>query len=291
VNVTFWGTRGSIATPGPETTSFGGDTACVAVSGPDPEHLVILDAGTGIRRLGAEIDRRVRRIDLLLSHLHLDHIVGIGFFEPLFRPDVSVSVWAPPSTAPLIERLGRYLSPPLFPVRLRDLACELELLDAPQAPVERGTFTISGIPVIHPDNAVGYRIACGGRTLAYLPDHEPALGPSFPLEPAWTSGATVADRVDLLIHDAQYAPDEYPERIGWGHSSTLQAVAFAELMGVRALALFHHDPWHDDDQVAALAQEALAAADGLTVVAARQGASITLDGGVPGIARASHDTA
>ena len=182
MKVTFWGTRGSIATSGPETTAFGGDTACVAVSGPDPAHLVILDAGTGIRRLGAEIDRRVRRIDLLLSHLHLDHIVGIGFFEPLFRPDVTVSVWAPPSTTPLIERFGRYLSPPLFPVRLRDLACELELRDASEEPVVRGTFTITAVPIIHPDNAVGYRLECGGSSMAYLPDHEPALGPSFPFE-------------------------------------------------------------------------------------------------------------
>jgi phosphoribosyl 1,2-cyclic phosphodiesterase len=278
MKVTFWGTRGSIATSGPETAGYGGDTACVALSGPDPAHLVILDAGTGIRRLGAEIDGQVRRIDLLLSHLHLDHIVGLGFFEPLFRPDVSVSVWAPPSTTPLIERLGRYLSPPLFPVRLRDLACELELRDASEEPVKRGSFSISGVPIIHPDNAVGYRIECAGTSVAYLPDHEPALGPSFPFEPAWTSGATVAADVDLLIHDAQYAPDEYDGRIGWGHSSTLQAVAFAELMEARSLVLFHHDPWHDDRQVASLAREAQAAARGLTVTAARQGAAITLDG-------------
>jgi phosphoribosyl 1,2-cyclic phosphodiesterase len=278
MKVTFWGTRGSIATSGPETTAFGGDTSCVAVSGPDPAHLVILDAGTGIRRLGAEIDRRVRRIDLLLSHLHLDHIVGIGFFEPLFRPGVTVSVWAPPSTTPLIERLGRYLSPPLFPVRLRDLACELELRDASEQPVVRGTFTITAVPIIHPDNAVGYRLECGGSTMAYLPDHEPALGPSFPFEAAWTSGAELADGVDLLIHDAQYTPEEYAGRIGWGHSSTLQAVAFAELTGARDLVLFHHDPWHDDSQVASLAQAAQAATRAVSVVAARQGAMITLDG-------------
>jgi phosphoribosyl 1,2-cyclic phosphodiesterase len=278
VNVTFWGTRGSIATSGPETATFGGDTSCVAINGSDPEHLVILDAGTGIRRLGAEIDGRVRRIDLLLSHLHLDHIVGIGFFAPLFRPDVVVSVWAPPSPTPLIERLGRYLSPPLFPVRLRDLACELELRDATEEPEARGAFTFTAVPIIHPDTAVGYRIEAGGRVVAYLPDHEPALGPTFPHDPAWTSGATIARDADLLIHDGQYAPEEYPERVGWGHSSTLDAVAFAELAGARSLSLFHHDPWHDDGQVAALAREAQAATRSVIVTAARQGATITVDG-------------
>jgi phosphoribosyl 1,2-cyclic phosphodiesterase len=278
VKVTFWGTRGSIATSGPETTRFGGDTSCVAVSGSDPEHLVILDAGTGIRRLGGEIGGQVRCIDLLLSHLHLDHIVGIGFFAPLFRPDVSVSVWAPPSPTPLLERLGRYLSPPLFPVRLRDLACELELRDATEEPVHRRAFTITAVPVIHPDTAVGYRIEEGGRVLAYLPDHEPALGDAFPFEVGWTSGATVARDADLLIHDAQYTPEEYIERIGWGHSSSLHAVAFAELCGARDLALFHHDPWHDDRRVESLAREAEAAARSVNVSAARQGATIVVDG-------------
>lgn len=276
MNVTFWGTRGSIATPGPETAAYGGDTSCVAIAGIDPEHLVILDAGTGIRRLGSEIGPRVRRIDLLLSHLHLDHIVGLGFFAPLFRPDVAVSVWAPPSTTPLLERLGRYLSPPLFPVRLRDLACELELRDAPEEPVVRGAFTIRAVPVIHPDTAVGYRVEAGGHVIAYLPDHEPALGPSFPFEMTWTSGATIALDADLLIHDGQYAPDEYTERVGWGHSSTLDAVAFAELTRARALALFHHDPWHDDSRVAHMTREAQAATGAVTVTAARQGATVTL---------------
>jgi phosphoribosyl 1,2-cyclic phosphodiesterase len=281
VNITFWGTRGSIATPGPETVAFGGDTSCVAVSGSDPEHLVILDAGTGIRRLGSEIDQRVRRIDVLLSHLHLDHIVGFGFFAPLFRADVVVSVWAPPSSSPILDRLGRYLSPPLFPVRLRDLACALELRDSSMTAVACGDFTITAERVIHPDTAVGYRIEAAGRTLAYLPDHEPALGPDFPSDPAWTSGATIARGVDLLIHDAQYTPDEYPERVGWGHSSTRDAVAFAELTGARNLVLFHHDPWHDDREVASLAREAQAATQAVSVAAARQGATISLDSARP----------
>jgi phosphoribosyl 1,2-cyclic phosphodiesterase len=276
MNVTFWGTRGSIATAGPETVEFGGDTSCVAISGDDPEHVVILDAGTGIRRLGDALNGRVRRIDLLLSHLHLDHIVGIGFFAPLFWADAAVTIWAPPATTTLPDRLSRYLSPPLFPVRLRDLSCELELRDAPMEPVVRGAFTITAAPIIHPDTAVGYRIEAGGRVVAYLPDHEPALSPSFPSEPDWTSGAAIANDADMLIHDGQYTPHEYPERVGWGHSSMLDAVAFAELTGAQSLVLFHHDPWHDDSQVEQLTREARRATQSVAVTAARQGDTLTV---------------
>jgi phosphoribosyl 1,2-cyclic phosphodiesterase len=278
VKVTFWGTRGSIATPGPETVGYGGDTACVAIEGDDPGHLIVLDAGTGIRRLGTQVPAAVRRIDLFLSHLHLDHLVGLGFFAPLFRGDVAVTLWAPPTGTPLLDRLGRYLSPPLFPVRLRDLSAELTLRDAVEEPVTCGAFTVSAAPVIHPDTAVGYRIEARGRVLAYVPDHEPALSPDFPSLPSWTSGAAIAAGADLLIHDAQYGPDEYPDHVGWGHSSTTHAVAFAELVGARTLALFHHDPSHDDAAVEALARAAAAIAHGPRVVAARQGSTIAVDG-------------
>ena len=276
MRVTFWGTRGSIAAPGPSTVTYGGDTSCVAISGGDPDHLVILDAGSGIRRLGMAVGPEVRRIDLLLSHLHLDHIVGLGFFEPLFRTDLKVTVWAPPSTSPLWQRLGRYLSPPLFPVRVRDLGCELELKEGLDGLVERGEFTIEAAPIIHPDFAFGYRITQGGHSLAYLPDHEPALSPSFPDEPSWTSGVDISRDVGLLIHDGQYGPDEYDDHVGWGHSSVLHAVALAELAGAGTLALFHHDPGHDDETVAELEDQASAFARSVPVFAARQGQTLEL---------------
>ena len=279
MKVAFWGTRGSIAAPGPATVSFGGDTSCVAVSGDDPGHLIILDAGSGIRRLGSTIGPEVRHIDLLLSHLHLDHIVGLGFFEPLFRTDLSVSVWAPPSTVPLWQRLGRYLSPPLFPVRVRDLGCELELREGVDGQVRCGEFTIEATPIVHPGATFGYRITRRGRSLAYLPDHEPALSPSFPRLPAWTSGVDICRDADLLIHDGQYGADEYDAHVGWGHSTVFHAVALAEMAGARTLALFHHDPAHDDDAVARLASEAEAASERVTVIAARQDQTLTLDPG------------
>jgi phosphoribosyl 1,2-cyclic phosphodiesterase len=274
VKVTFWGTRGSIATPGPETTRYGGDTSCVSIDGGHADHVLVLDAGSGIRRLGLAIGPEVSRIDLLLSHLHLDHIVGLGFFAPLFRPDVTITIWGPPATTPLLDRLGRYLSPPLFPVRLRDLQSSYELRDVPAGPFAVGPFTITAEAVIHPDPAVGYRIGLGGSVVAYLPDHEPALGPVFPTDRAWTSGAGVADGADLLIHDAQYTAGEYRERVGWGHSSVDHAVAFADLVDARRLALFHHDPSRSDAQVDALLDQARLARRTGEVVGAAQGVPI-----------------
>jgi phosphoribosyl 1,2-cyclic phosphodiesterase len=276
VRVTFWGTRGSIATPGEETTRYGGDTSCVSIEGSDPGHLLVLDAGSGIRRLGLQVDRAVSRIDLMLTHLHLDHIVGLGFFAPLFRPDVAITIWGPRATTPLVDRLGRYLSPPLFPVRLRDLPSSYELREVPAGPFAVGPFTVTAEAVIHPDPAVGFRVAQDGRTLAYLPDHEPALGPAFPSDPAWTSGAGVAEHADLLIHDAQYTAKEYLERVGWGHSSVDDAVAFADLVGARRLALFHHDPSRSDADVDALLDLARHARRAGDVVAAREDLPITI---------------
>jgi phosphoribosyl 1,2-cyclic phosphodiesterase len=276
VKVTFWGTRGSIATPGPETTRYGGDTSCASIEGPDPGHLLVLDAGSGIRRLGLAVAPSVIRIDLMLSHLHLDHIVGLGFFAPLFRPGLTITIWGPPAATPLVDRLGRYLSPPLFPVRLRDLPSSYELREVPAGPFAVGPFTVTAEAVIHPDPAVGYRVTDEGRCLAYLPDHEPALGPDFPSDPEWTSGAGVALGADLLIHDAQYTSDEYLDRVGWGHSSVDDAVAFADLVGARRLALFHHDPSRSDADVDALLDHAKVLRRAGDVVAAREGLPITV---------------
>ena len=129
MKIRFWGTRGSLATPGPDTIRYGGNTSCVEVR--EEDTLLILDAGTGIRPLGDALSRDIRRVDLLLTHLHMDHIQGLGFFDPLFWPDLEVHVWGPSSTTlDLHTRLSRYLSPPLFPVRLRDLPSQPRLHDA-----------------------------------------------------------------------------------------------------------------------------------------------------------------
>ncbi|HVF32963.1 MAG TPA: MBL fold metallo-hydrolase [Acidimicrobiales bacterium] len=278
MRATFWGTRGSIPTPGSATARHGGNTSCVEIRpGADPTQLLVLDAGTGIAALGRTLAGPPGRIDILLSHLHLDHILGLGFFAPLFDTRNVVHIWGPGSTTlDLRRRLTRYLSPPLFPVALRELPCRLQLHDVPLGrEFEVPGATVTAALVCHPGPTVGYRITsqADGATLAYLSDHEPALGnPTFPGTAAWTSGAAIAAGVDLLVHDAQYTDAEYAERVGWGHSTVGAAVAFADLVGARRLVAFHHDPAHDDDQLDRLL--ALRLANGAPVVAAREGLSL-----------------
>lgn len=260
MQVALWGTRGSIATPGPEMARYGGDTSCVGVRGREGTVLV-LDAGTGIRRLAATLPASISRVDVLLTHLHMDHIQGLGFFAPLYRPDLDVHIWGPASaTLGLQARLIRYLSPPLFPVHLRELPCKLTIHEVPCGEVDIGEFRVCAALVCHPGPTVGYRISeAEGGVLTYLPDHEPALGTlRFPCLPrAWTSGGTLAAGADLLIHDSQYSTAEYPCHCGWGHSSLKQAMDFGTLTEVKELVPFHHDPHHTDADLDALMAESM----------------------------------
>jgi phosphoribosyl 1,2-cyclic phosphodiesterase len=223
--------------------------------------VLVLDAGTGIRRLGAALGRTVTRVDILLTHLHMDHIQGLGFFDPLYDATIETHLWGPGTAGlPLRKRLARYLSPPLFPVHLRDLP-RLVLHDLPAGEFTVGELGVTADRVCHPGLTVGYRIAGDGGTLAYLTDHEPALGvPTFPLSGDWTSGYDLAREVDLLVHDAQYTLAEYRERVGWGHSAIDHTLAFAKLTAARQVVTFHHDPAHDDDAIERLTSAATAAA-------------------------------
>jgi phosphoribosyl 1,2-cyclic phosphodiesterase len=278
VNVTLWGTRGSLASPGPDTVRYGGNTSCVEVRG-ERGTLIVLDAGTGIRPLGASLGTDTTRINLLLSHLHMDHIQGLGFFEPLFREGVEVDIWGPASsTLRLQDRLARYLSPPLFPVRLRDLPSRLTLHDLPLGRFSVGEFVVTANLICHPGPTVGYRISDGLRTLTYLPDHEPALGwQRFPAPPEWTSGFALAADADLLIHDAQYTDDEYGDHEGWGHSSFDQTFAFATVARAKRLVTFHHDPNHTDAVLDRLTGDAVRATRcRFDVIPGVEGASIRL---------------
>jgi phosphoribosyl 1,2-cyclic phosphodiesterase len=247
MKVTLWGTRGSQAAPGPETVRYGGNTSCVEIE-VRAETRVVLDAGTGLRRFGATLPAEVRRVDLLLTHLHMDHIQGLGFFEPLFRPDFEVHIWGPGSaTAELRRRLSRYMSPPLFPVRLPELPCALHVHDLREGCVEVPGMTVHTALVCHPGPTVGYRLEATNASLVYLPDHEPVLAcEGFAKSPQWCSGFDLADGVDVLIHDAQYNDSEYLQRIGWGHSTLRHAVDFAQLANAKRLMPFHYDPSHDD---------------------------------------------
>ena len=283
MRVTFYGTRGSLATPGRATQRYGGNTSCVVVRGEDGS-AIVLDAGTGIRPAGRDLPRDLRRVDVLLTHLHMDHIQGLGFFGPLYNPAIEVHIWGPATaTAALDARLGRYLSPPLFPVLLRDLPCRLQLHHVPCGEVEIGPFRVLAQSVCHPGPTVGYRLRESRAVLTYISDHEPALGArTFPAEPEWTSGWELARDADLLVHDAQYTREEYPSHVGWGHSSLHDALAFAALAGVRRLALFHHDPARDDDALTAAAAAALAdVRPSFPVTVAAEGDSLEL-AAVPG---------
>lgn len=277
MKVEIWGSRGSLPSPGPKTVRYGGNTATVLVVGDEGEHLV-LDAGTGIRPLGLSIPPDVRRIDVLITHLHMDHLQGLGFFQPIFRPNLEVHVWGPPSiTMPLQTRIGRYLSPPLFPVTLRQMPCRLELHDA--EPYTRiGSIRVRSDLVCHPGPTVGYRITSAtGKVLAYLPDHEPALGVDpFPAASEWTSGFDLAHRAHLLLHDAQYTNDEYSTHVGWGHSSIRHLAAFAKIAEVTRVAPFHHDPSHSDAELDALAAELATLVPGVEVLPGAEGTTFEL---------------
>ena len=278
MKVTFWGTRGSLASPGPETVRYGGNTACVAIRD-SSGGLIILDAGTGIRRLGATLGD-ARTIHLFLTHLHLDHVQGLGFFAPLFRPEVEVHIWGPPSLrADLATRLNRYLSPPLFPVRLKEVPSRVTLHPAPMRPIMVGNVQVVAELIIHPGPTVGYRIESKGRVLAYLTDHEPALGADLANDSSdWISGFALAYRADVLIHDCQFTPQEYESRLGWGHSTTEHVARFAEKAEVDRLLLFHHDPMHSDDQLDAMRDDVLAGwgVDGDRCTVAAEGAELVV---------------
>jgi CheY-like chemotaxis protein/ribonuclease BN (tRNA processing enzyme) len=261
MTVRFWGTRGSIATPGARTVRFGGNTSCVeAVT--DSGKRFVLDCGTGARELGAHLAATAPKpigINILLGHTHWDHIQGFPFFAPLFIPGSRVDVYAP-------QGGGRSLSTVLagqmeftyFPVELGQLAATIACHDLPE-----GTHDIDGVAVRaqylnHPATTLGYRMEADGVSVAYLCDHEP-YSPAL-----WRPDAKpgriesilhAGDRrhtgfltgADLVIHDAQYTPDEYPAKKNWGHSTYEYVVEVAAAAGVKSLVLTHHDPLHDDD--------------------------------------------
>ncbi len=279
MKVRLWGTRGSLASPGADTVRYGGNTSCVSIEGTEGTWLV-LDAGTGIRNLGRELPLNLKRVDILLTHLHMDHLQGLPFFTPLRNPDIETHIWGPASTMlSLKARLQRYVSPPLFPVSVRDLSPLLHFHELSIDMFEIGEFQIVAQLVIHPNPTVGYRIVKKGKVVTYLPDHEPMLGTrTFPRNPEWTSGFALASGTDLLIHDTQYTPEEYRARVGFGHSNMVQAFEFAALADVKHFVPFHHDPAHSDDQLDRMISNAVREVDpSFDVTPGQEGTTISLE--------------
>ncbi|MFZ9388036.1 MAG: MBL fold metallo-hydrolase [Chitinophagaceae bacterium] len=243
------GARGSIPTADPFTVRYGGNTSCAELSAEGWR--LILDAGSGLRYCNPSELPSNRRIDILLTHLHLDHILGLGFFNPIYDPEMEIHIWGPASSMQsLRSRLSRYLSPPLFPVLIRNLPSKLSLHEIGNSNFEIGPFQIRSEYVIHPGPTVGYRVTQGRSVFTYIPDHEPALGcRELSQDKKWVSGIFLAEGADLLLHDAQYTAAEYPLKTGWGHSSVDDVLSFASLAGVKHLLLAHHDPDHTDTQL------------------------------------------
>jgi phosphoribosyl 1,2-cyclic phosphodiesterase len=280
MRLTIWGCRGSVPTPGAETVRYGGNTSCVEVS-LDDGTVLVLDAGTGIRQLGLELlNRGALRLNLLLTHLHLDHLEGLRFFAPLWDERFTLDIWGPPSPVwSLRQRIARSFSPPLFPIDLRDVPARVAFHDVPSQAWTIEGASLAASLVVHPGPTVGFRIEAASSSFAYIPDHEPALAGAIADKPKeWISGAAIAEGVDVLLHDAQYFEDEYEQRVGWGHSSVADAVAFSRAVGARRLFLFHHEPLHSDGSLDRLEDHArsLPDANGMSPTLAREGMVVEL---------------
>jgi phosphoribosyl 1,2-cyclic phosphodiesterase len=274
MTIRFWGVRGSIAAPGPETAAVGGNTSSVEICcGPTR---ILLDAGTGLRQLGDELCRRRElRAHLLLSHHHWDHIQGLPFFVPLYLPATELIV-----IGPAVERhsmhdvLSHQMTAPVFPVRLEEVQSRLqtrEIKSGEQFAIDDAE--VRAVKLNHPGGVLAYRIEWGGRSVVYATDteHYSCVDPAL---------RTLAQGADVLIYDAQYTPAEYrgesgPSRVGWGHSTYEDGARVAHEAGIGQLILFHHDPRRDDQAVAEIEQ--LARACFPSAIAAREGMSIELE--------------
>jgi phosphoribosyl 1,2-cyclic phosphodiesterase len=290
IRLRFWGVRGSCPAPGPATAAVGGNTSCVEVRAGG--ELLILDGGTGLRALGDLLLAQGGAIEasILFSHVHWDHIQGIPFFAPIFRPDTRLSLHGAPEHMSLEDVMHKQMGGPNFPVPLDRVPAQLSFDPITTGGATGiGPFRVIAAPLNHPNGVLGYRIEIGGRSIVYATDTE------------HLTGGMIDDRLvrlargaDVLIYDAQYTPSEYagevgPSRVGWGHSTWVEGVRVARAAGVGQLVLFHHDPAHDDAAVAAI--EARAAEELPGTVAAREGLTIDLEANLAGRRGRRHERA
>lgn len=289
LRVQFWGTRGSIPSPGPRTVRYGGNTPCVEVR-TDEGWLVILDAGTGVRELGRSLIERANGApiggDIFLTHAHWDHIQGLPFFGPIFQRGNRFTIWGSKSLETSIDRVVRdQMSPVVFPVAFEQLDAVVDFRELAEGEEAAGTgYTVRAHPVRHPGGALGYRFASSNGSdgaLVYISDNE--LNPSAKYEAPKQWRAKLVDFVrgaSVLIHDTMYTREEYDHHRGWGHSTYEDAVQLALDAGVHQLVLFHHKPERTDDEVDRKVDECRAIVgrrgSTLAVVAAAEGLTLTV---------------
>jgi diguanylate cyclase (GGDEF)-like protein len=286
MHVRFWGTRGSIPTPGHQTAVFGGNTSCVEIRTNDGTNIV-LDCGTGVRLLGLDMLQRLgpHRIHLLIGHTHWDHIQGFPFFTPAFLPGSELNIYGSVAFQRSLEdSLSGQMQYSYFPVKVQDLASRIHYTE-----LEEGFFRIGEVLVEtqylnHTAPTIAYRISADGATVAYVTDHEPfwnGPGPDFQ-HPGDQRHIQFIKGADLVIHDAQYSSDEYKGKLGWGHSPTDYATDVAIAAGAARLALFHHDPTHDDAEIKRMEttqrSRAAQAGSAIEVFAAAEGMQFDLVG-------------
>ena len=270
--VHFWGVRGGIACPGPDTAKYGGNSACVEVR--CGEHTVIFDGGTGIRPLGKVLAAKASAVDadIFFSHFHLDHVGGFPFFAPCYSPTSRLRLWSGVLVDDYtIERaIHTLISHPFFPLRVEELKASIDFNDfcigetlRPHADVSVQTAMLN-----HPGGSIGYRLEFAGRSLAYVTDTEHCPGEldARVLE--------LARGTDLMIYDGNYTDEEYPSHVGWGHSTWQQGVRLANAAGARTLAIFHHDPTHHDAALDEIGTQAEVSRPGTIV--AREGVTLRL---------------
>jgi phosphoribosyl 1,2-cyclic phosphodiesterase len=262
--VRFWGVRGSISCPGLSTARYGGNTPCVEIRCGDD--ILIFDAGTGIRSLGLSLCKQAasKDLDIFLSHCHIDHVVGLPFFSPMFKENRVVRLWGGglQPMGGVQEAVRQLMSFPLFPLQVESLRAKVEFHDFCIGDTihPRPGIALRTGPLNHPGGATGYRIDYGERSIAYLTDTEIVDGPLDPALVALARGASI------VILDTTYTDAEMPSHLGWGHSSWQQGIRLANEAGSGKLCLFHHDPEHDDAFMDSIASAADSARPG-TIVA------------------------
>ncbi|MFN0090225.1 MAG: MBL fold metallo-hydrolase [Acidimicrobiales bacterium] len=276
MNLTFHGVRGSTPCSSGDTARYGGNTSCVVVEAPGARP-ILLDLGTGVRGYGLSLcDSAPFRGVALLSHLHWDHLQGLPFFGPVLRPGSLLELYAPrPGQGQsLDEALAEAISPPYFPVGIADLPGEIRCQEIGASTLEVGSATVTSAEVPHVGPTCGFRIDWRGVSVAYVPDHQQPANAPLAVDDAVLE---LCAGVDLLIHDAQYTPEEFKTRSDWGHSTIEYSVEVARQAGARRLALFHHDPTHSDCMLDALLAEARVTARGALqeIVSASEGLTLS----------------